>query len=227
MPRSISEYIQAMSRVGRKEPSIVFIVFHGNRMRDNSFYRYFYQIHDELDYLIEVVPILRWAKNAIKMMTPISMMGVLNILTSDNTGHGYPNVGQILWGDKKNEFMVSSIIEHVENGFMIGRSHSSYELEFKKDISGRITRIFEHFRTNSSKDSWAFDEIEKVYKDAISRGFRGKEPEVHILPTSTAGICIDLMKRQATTIDITGDIEEIKTTNEDEKDDLFDEEKNK
>ncbi len=70
MPRNNSEYIQAMSRVGRTYPGIVFITFNANRERDKSYYKYFEKFHDYKDLLVEAVPLTRWSKYSIQKTLP-------------------------------------------------------------------------------------------------------------------------------------------------------------
>ena len=62
IPHATSEYIQALSRVGRKHKGIVIVWFYPNRVRDDSFYRNFQRYHDSLDHEVRPVPINRKSK---------------------------------------------------------------------------------------------------------------------------------------------------------------------
>ena len=62
MPRSSAEYIQALSRVGRKHVGFVLVWFYPNRIRDQSYFQNFKEYHDILSHHVEKVPIARWAK---------------------------------------------------------------------------------------------------------------------------------------------------------------------
>lgn len=62
LPYSTSEYIQALSRVGRKELGVVMLWFYPNRVRDDSFFRNFRRYHDTLDHQVKPVPINRYAR---------------------------------------------------------------------------------------------------------------------------------------------------------------------
>ena len=62
LPYSTSEYIQALSRVGRKSLGIVLLWFYPNRVRDDSFYRNFIRYHETLDHQVKPVPIKRLSK---------------------------------------------------------------------------------------------------------------------------------------------------------------------
>ena len=62
MPNNTSEYIQALSRVGRQKFGIVFLTFVPHRTRDLSFYHHFIEYHDILDDKVENVALSRWTK---------------------------------------------------------------------------------------------------------------------------------------------------------------------
>lgn len=70
MPNNTAEYIQASSRVGRKYPGLVVIVFNPTRERDQSYFKFFSKYHEYRDLLVEAVPINRWAKFSIKRTLP-------------------------------------------------------------------------------------------------------------------------------------------------------------
>lgn len=62
LPYTTSEYIQALSRVGRKELGVVLLWFYPNRVRDDSFFRNFKRYHDTLDHQVKPVPISRYCR---------------------------------------------------------------------------------------------------------------------------------------------------------------------
>ena len=70
MPKDNAEYIQAMSRGGRSTTGLVFTLYDHTRERDISYYRYFYLFHKLFEYLIDPVPLNRWAKYGIKRTLP-------------------------------------------------------------------------------------------------------------------------------------------------------------
>lgn len=59
LPYSTAEYIQALSRVGRKHLGIVLVWFYPNRVRDDSYFRNFSRYHDTLDHQVKPVPVNR------------------------------------------------------------------------------------------------------------------------------------------------------------------------
>jgi len=62
LPHTTSEYIQALSRVGRKEIGVVLLWFYPNRVRDDSFYRNFKRYHDTLDHQVKPIPVNRYSR---------------------------------------------------------------------------------------------------------------------------------------------------------------------
>ena len=77
LPRNTAEYIQSYSRVGRKWPGTVFLLFDPMRTRDRSYYRHF-QYHQEYqDLLVEATPLERWAEYAIKCTMPGIVCAIL------------------------------------------------------------------------------------------------------------------------------------------------------
>ncbi len=62
LPYTTSEYIQALSRVGRKELGVVLLWFYPNRVRDDSFYRNFKRYHETLDHQVKPIPVNRYSR---------------------------------------------------------------------------------------------------------------------------------------------------------------------
>ncbi|MER6143085.1 helicase-related protein [Streptomyces sparsogenes] len=84
MPKSMAEYIQASSRVGRTYHGLVFMLFNPFRERDRSHYRYHGKFHEYLDRMVEPVAINRWSRFAVRRTLPGIMMGqVLQVANRD------------------------------------------------------------------------------------------------------------------------------------------------
>lgn len=67
-PHTVSEWIQAMSRVGRKPgfPSIVFNVYNPNRERDAAFFTHHKRYIEHADTLVRTIPITRFSRQALR-----------------------------------------------------------------------------------------------------------------------------------------------------------------
>jgi len=77
MPSNNAEYIQTLSRIGRRSTGLAFVVFNPTRERDQSYFKYFKKFHDLRDLLIESIPICRWSKKAIEKTCPGVFVGSL------------------------------------------------------------------------------------------------------------------------------------------------------
>jgi hypothetical protein len=83
LPYSTSEYIQALSRVGRKNLGIVLLWFHPNRVRDDSFYRNFVRYHNSLDHEVRPIPINRSSRLGLQQtINSMFCAGIINYLSN-------------------------------------------------------------------------------------------------------------------------------------------------
>ncbi len=90
MTRNTSEYIQALSRVGRRYLGIIFLWFYPNRVRDLSYYKNFPLFHDILQQKVEKTPISRWTKLGFKQtFTSIFCGAILNYISNEIGGPLY------------------------------------------------------------------------------------------------------------------------------------------
>ncbi len=82
MPKSMAEYIQASSRVGRRYLGIVFMIFNPIRERDRSHFRYHAKFHEYLDRMVEPVAINRWSAYAASKTLPGVLMAEILQVTN-------------------------------------------------------------------------------------------------------------------------------------------------
>jgi len=68
MPRNTAEYIQASSRIGRKDKGLVVTLFDSNRARDKSYFESFLSFHQSLYKQIEPLSITPFTENTIEKM---------------------------------------------------------------------------------------------------------------------------------------------------------------
>lgn len=183
MPRSTAEYIQALSRVGRKYPGIVFLGFISNRTRDLSFYQNFNEYHNILEHKVENVPLSRWAKLGFKQtFTSIFTASILNYLSNVLERPIY-NVPQFLevFSDTKN---INDLIDfinkaYISNSNMLGSDFFKNEIE--NEVRDRIDRLQKYGGNESSFFPNALkDNDNKYYKTQY--GMRGIQDEIVISP---------------------------------------------
>lgn len=81
IPGKTAEYIQALSRVGRRYPGLIFVWFYPTRVRDLSFYQNFTEYHSVLDHMVEPVSINRWTRLGFQeTCTSIFCASILNYM---------------------------------------------------------------------------------------------------------------------------------------------------
>ncbi|MEJ2251208.1 MAG: helicase C-terminal domain-containing protein, partial [Candidatus Lokiarchaeota archaeon] len=81
--RDTSEYIQALSRAGRRYTGLIFLWFYPNRVRDLSYYKNFNLYHSILQQKVERTPISRWTKLGFKQtFTSIFCGTILNYVSN-------------------------------------------------------------------------------------------------------------------------------------------------
>lgn len=84
LPFTTSEYIQALSRVGRNAERIgvVIVWFYPNRIRDDSFFRNFVRYHETLDHQVKPIPIKRDVRlGKYQTFNSLFCTGIINYLS--------------------------------------------------------------------------------------------------------------------------------------------------
>lgn len=64
-PKTTAEYIQATSRVGRRHPGVVFVVYNSMRPRDVSHYEHFFSYHDSFYRFVEAGSVTPFSDGAV------------------------------------------------------------------------------------------------------------------------------------------------------------------
>lgn len=148
MPYSTSEYIQALSRIGRKKLGIVFLWFYPNRVRDDSFYRNFIRYHDSLDHEVRPVPINRGSRlGLLQTVNSIFCAGVINYLSCKK--------GRSLYRKKDvkelNDLEKSELIEFIKKVY----GHILLDIDVSKEVEERLKYII----SGNDPDSEFFPKI--------------------------------------------------------------------
>ena len=181
MPRSTSEYIQALSRVGRKYFGIVFVSFSPMRTRDLSFYQHFNEYHNILNDKVENVPLSRWAKLGFKQtFTSIFNAAILNYLSDvlERPLFRTSSVIDVL----RDEDNLNKLIEFIKKAYisdssMSGSSYFDEKISF--EVESRIKQMMEYadvkFFPNALKRTQ-----NKYFK--TQHGMRGIQDEILLSP---------------------------------------------
>ena len=178
--RDTSEYIQALSRVGRRYTGLIFLWFYPNRVRDLSYYKNFNLYHKILPLKVEKTPISRWTKLGFKQtITSIFCAAILNYI-SDVEGIPLYTVKTV------NKFFDFSdnrkkLVDFIKDAYYtnLNRVGASWvrdqigdeveeRLNYLKTYSGSIHK---NFFPNALRDS-----MEKYYKTQY--GMRGIQEQI-------------------------------------------------
>jgi len=183
MPRSTAEYIQAMSRVGRKFSGVIFVWFYPNRARDLSFYQNFEDYHEIIEEKVENVPLSRWAKLGFKQtFTSIFNASILNYMSDilEQPIYKVEKVNQVFSDETNKEKLMEFIRKaYITDSPMPGASYfgkviqkeTEERLNYLKTYTGGEINFF----PNALKDC-----DQKYYKTQY--GMRGIQDEVILKP---------------------------------------------
>ncbi|MGC9517487.1 MAG: DEAD/DEAH box helicase family protein [Methanomicrobiales archaeon] len=183
MPRSVSEYIQSLSRVGRKFPGLVFLWFFPNRTRDMSYYQNFNEFHDILEHKVEHVPLSRWAKLGFKQtFTSIFNAAILNYLSNvlERPVYSLAQIVEVISEKENYELLINflnkvytSDFDLIEHNHLIPaiKAETEARVNYLKEYNGNEIYFFPNALKNSDK---------KYYKTQY--GMRGIQDEIILSP---------------------------------------------
>jgi hypothetical protein len=134
LPYSTSEYIQALSRVGRKNLGMILLWFYPNRVRDESFYRNFTRYHDSLDHEVRPIPINRSSELGLKQtINSIFCAGIINYLSNEN-GKPLYKKNDIL---KLNDNDINNLIDFIDHVY----GEYGINMWISEEVEKRINEI--------------------------------------------------------------------------------------
>lgn len=186
MPRNTSEYIQALSRVGRKHFGVVFVLYDYMKIRDVSFYQNFDEYHEILSDKVEMVPLSRWTKLGFKQtFTSIFCAGILNYMSNILEKPIYTTEEfNKVFSDNVNKQLLINFIKkaYISNSDMLGADFFDENIE--KETLERIEYIEGYggsevfYFPNALKDK----SNNKYYKTQF--GMRGIQDELIVSPVN-------------------------------------------
>lgn len=186
IPGSTAEYIQALSRVGRRYPGLVFVWFYPNRTRDLSFYQNFADYHHIIEQKVENVPLSRWAKLGFKQtFTSIFNASILNYL-SEMLGEPIYKVEKVneIFADEESRKKLIEFIKkaYITDSTMVGADY--FDSEIPKETEKRL----EYLKTYTGGERNFFPNALKDCKDKYYKtqyGMRGLQDEIILKPSDT------------------------------------------
>jgi len=139
MPRNTAEYIQASSRVGRKENGLVFTLFGPALSRDKSIYEHFMPYHRTFYKNVEPVSVTPFTENTIKRLLPTMVVAYVR--------HKIPGMYE---NNKAKDFMEEHLEElkaYLKNRFGNTKEYNYFESllnefveDWKRKINNGVTR---------------------------------------------------------------------------------------
>lgn len=166
MPNNNAEYVQAYSRVGRKQSGIVVDIIRLARERDRSYLKNFTLFHKHKDKLIEPVPINRWAKNAIYLTFP----GILNALmlqyyqplVSSKVGNLFfaNNVKKAI---RQGLIKIEEVAEQIKAAYGCGVVSELESTTYSEIIDAEVERFFSELEGNHIEDDASTGEALKRF----------------------------------------------------------------
>lgn len=190
IPRSTSEYIQALSRVGRKYNGLIFLWFYPNRVRDLSFYQNFKEYHRILQYKVEKVPISRWAKLGFKQtFTSIFNAAILTYLSDylEKPIYDIREIKKVLSDEKNRQLLIDFIKKvYVSDSDALGADYFRDNIE--AEVDERIDYLNKYTGANTFLAEVLADCDRKYFK--TQTGMRGIQDTVNVkrdLPISFKG----------------------------------------
>ncbi len=134
LPYSTSEYIQALSRVGRKNLGIVLLWFYPNRVRDDSFYRNFVRYHNSLDHEVRPIPINRSSRLGLQQtINSMFCAGIINYLSNKKGKPCYlkSHISELTLKDKE------ELVEFIKKTY----GKSGLDIDIHSEVEKRINQI--------------------------------------------------------------------------------------
>lgn len=182
MPRSTSEYIQALSRVGRKYFGIVFVSFSPLRTRDISYYQHFEEYHKILDYKVEDVPLSRWAKLGFKQtFTSIFNAGILNYLSNELEIPLFRTAAVInILSNEENKNKLAEFIRNSYVTYSTMKGSEFFDDEIEEEIEKRIEQLKKYPDVKFFPNALAISP-NKYFR--IQRGMRGIQDNITLVPS--------------------------------------------
>jgi hypothetical protein len=177
LPYSASEYIQALSRVGRANLGIVILWFYPNRVRDDSYYRNFRRYHDTLDHQVKPVPINRYSKLGLyQTINSLFCASILNYLSNKDDKPLY----QVKDIKKLSQKQKQDIIRFISESY--GRPNT-LSMDVPAEVEARLDQVVKSgAKDNAFLVSVLADSGDFYYRNQT--GMRGIQEEMVVILSS-------------------------------------------
>lgn len=141
MPGRTAEYIQSSSRSGRQHVGIIIVALSPWLLRDQSLYHRFIPYHQNMDRLVEPVPINRFSRFAVERTMPGMLAGMLNAYWAPRIGRELAKVNAVTRALDDGMFTENDLRDQVLEAFAVGNAVYSPGL-----LAALEERVKERFR---------------------------------------------------------------------------------
>lgn len=158
-PKLTSEYIQATSRVGRRNPGIIFTLYNPSRSRDRSHYENFYDYHQSFYKYVEPTSVTSFSEPAVERMLQSVFIALVRHIVGLNDNKSVMLFNQ---SDSKVIEQIDNILDRVRE--LLLRNHESNEKVEKeiKEIRCYLQNIQELWEAKIDKyDNLFYDARDK------------------------------------------------------------------
>lgn len=186
MPDNTAEYIQALSRVGRTYPGLVYVWFYPTRIRDLSFYGHFDEYHNMIEHKVEPVSINKWTALSLEeTFTSIFNASILNYISAV-TGKPLYRRNDVIkaFSDPKNKENLLSFLNKVYRTDEDREGAYYFFKTIPKLLDDRLQCIFDDADQGEHYFPFIFDSLangDKYY--AVQSGMRGIQDNVIFGPS--------------------------------------------
>lgn len=184
MTRNTAEYIQALSRAGRKDIGIIFNWYYPTRVRDLSFYKNFHHFHERIQHKVRRTPISRWTKLGFKQtFTSLFCGAILNYMSVqlEMPLYSVEAVNEMFSGDFVDNRDV--LIEFLKRAYYVHLDEKGSEW-YEKRIPREVEERLNYLETYSKKNIYFFPNALKDCEDPYYKtqyGMRGIQDEVALI----------------------------------------------
>lgn len=169
IPGSTAEYLQAFSRVGRKFPGLILVVYHPRRARDRGLWRTFNHYHKALRQQVEMMPVDHLAPGLVDQTFITLLRNYWNLMAEPEVSPNQQGLYQLqqivaVQGDQdKREILVDQAVESILKW-----------LEWSNERQGDLELMIEDYL-----------EALEIYHDTVRRKGFPKKLDVHKPPPSS------------------------------------------
>ena len=146
MPRNIAEYIQASSRVARKDIGLVLTLHNPFRARDVSHYERFRETHEKLYYYVEPISITPFSQKSIDKYFPLYLATIVR--------HTYDAIANCQSAYKLNDLLKNEILTKVKTYFEEKYSRISQLDGLEKGLLNEMQKNYILAFTKKALDEW-------------------------------------------------------------------------